>query len=236
MQLFDVFMMSFLGLISGGCLGWVCVRLLQGKKFYSLLISGGVLLCLLLIELLPEALNTYQANGVALGALTGIFGMALLNRFFHKNKRKNLFHSFVFLIVAIGVHNIPVGLTMGINTGVGDAGVQSSLYSVLFFHLLPEGIALFIPIFVYQYRWLMFLSAIFCLSLIIWIASWVGFHMPQVYTIRNSSWLMGVAIGTLGYGAIYEILIPAIKRISKVAALVILILTFMITFLYFRMM
>ncbi|SEB20929.1 ZIP Zinc transporter [Thalassobacillus cyri] len=168
--------------------------------------------------------------------MAGIFGMALFNRLLQLNRRKTTFHSFVFLIVAIGVHNIPVGLTMGINTGVDDTGVQSSLYTILFFHLLPEGMALFIPILVLQYRWLMFLCATFCLSLIIWIASWVGLQMPEVYTIRNYSWLMGVAIGTIGYGTIYEILIPAIKRTSKVAALAILSLTFMLTFFYFWLM
>ena len=132
--------------------------------------AGGVMISVVLIELLPEAMEYSNLAITVIGLIIGAFLVYILNNvmdkvsgskpekskvhntyeeFFHATdviaRKKSLMRSGMVLLFAIGLHNIPEGLAIGA-AGHHDISLGLTLAIVIGFHNLPEGMAVAAPL------------------------------------------------------------------------------------------
>ena len=119
----------------------------KGNKFKSCLLefSSGLMLCVIFLDLLPNALKLASILNIIIGILLGIMLMNITDSIVKSNKNNSLFHTGIILSVGIAMHNFPEGLAIGSSYNV-DTSLFLSLTLSIFAHDIPEGILLGIPL------------------------------------------------------------------------------------------
>ena len=170
----NIILMSILAGVIGMGLGGVITALFGSKtdKMISIFLSlaGGVMISIVLIELIPEAVEysniVVAVAGLAFGALmvmvlnNAIDKVSSLNKpkskihetyaeFFHSegvtDSKKSLLRSGIIMLFAIALHNIPEGLAMGA-AGYHDAALGLTIAIMIGLHNIPEGMAISAPL------------------------------------------------------------------------------------------
>ncbi|MCL2819943.1 MAG: ZIP family metal transporter [Oscillospiraceae bacterium] len=131
--------------------------------------SGGVMISIAFVELIPEAIELSGAAimvaGLFLGAVL-VFALHYLMdnishtggkskihdtfaEYFHSgdiiSNKPNMLRSGMIMIFAIGLHNVPEGLAMGA-AGNYDAKLGLTLAIIIGLHNIPEGMAVSAPL------------------------------------------------------------------------------------------
>ena len=170
----NIIIMSLFAGVVGMGLGGVLTAMFGSKtdKMISIFLSfaGGVMVSIVLIELIPEAIefsNTWIAViGLALGALMVMVLNNIMDKmsrsdkpnsklhetyadFFHSegitDSKKSMLRSGIIMLLAIALHNIPEGLAMGA-AGHHDASLGLTLALMIGLHNIPEGMAISAPL------------------------------------------------------------------------------------------
>ena len=169
----DIIILSLLAGVVGMGLGAVITALFGTRtdRMISIFLSlaGGVMISIVLLELLPEAIeysNMFIAVvGLVIGALmvlvlnsivdmvTSKNGAAKLHdnyaELFHSSEvignKKNMLRSGMIMLFAIALHNIPEGLAMGA-AGQHDAALGLTIAIMIAMHNVPEGMAIAAPL------------------------------------------------------------------------------------------
>ena len=175
----NIILMSLLAGAIGMGLGGAVTAVVGGKTdrmiaiFLSL--AGGVMISIVLIELIPEAIeysNIWIAVvGLGFGALLVMVLNSFLDKiyssgnpdsklhetfaeFFHTEgilseavplRKQSLLRSGMIMLFAIALHNIPEGLAMGA-AGYHDAALGLTLALMIGLHNIPEGMAISAPL------------------------------------------------------------------------------------------
>lgn len=208
--------LAFGGLLVGGTVG-ITARSMVTNQMYSLYaFCGGMLAGLLTFELIPETLSEYEMTGLFLGGSIGILLMVLLHMHFHhshhqEGREGEAWRSFLFLSLAIYIHNVPTGVAFGISMKNFDTAIPFLFAAVI--HHIPEGLALAIPFLFTRFHIIYFLLTITLLSLVLGVGTVLGSVLRSDH-IHLNSMLMGLAIGTLGYVTVNEMLLKAQKKMS----------------------
>ena len=133
-------------------------------------LAGGVMVSIVLIELIPEAIEYSSmwvtAVGLGLGALLVMVLNYVMDKissngnpdsklhetfaeFFHSegitDSKKGMLRSGMIMLFAIALHNIPEGLAMGA-AGYHDAALGFTLALMIGLHNIPEGMAISAPL------------------------------------------------------------------------------------------
>jgi len=133
-------------------------------------LAGGVMVSIVLIELIPEAIEYSNIGitviGLGLGALMVMGLNSVMDRiskpgkpesklhetyaeFFHSegitDNKKSMLRSGMIMLFAIALHNIPEGLAMGA-AGYHDAALGLTLALMIGLHNIPEGMAISAPL------------------------------------------------------------------------------------------
>jgi len=133
-------------------------------------LAGGVMVSIVLIELIPEAIEysniMVTVIGLGLGALMVMALNSVMDRiskpdkpesklhetyaeFFHSegitDNKKSMLRSGMIMLFAIALHNIPEGLAMGA-AGYHDAALGLTLALMIGLHNIPEGMAISAPL------------------------------------------------------------------------------------------
>ena len=171
----NIILMSLFAGVVGMGLGGAVTAIFGSKtdKMISIFLSlaGGVMVSIVLIELIPEAIE-YSNTGVAvIGLAFGALMVMVLNNvmdkisnsdkpkselhrtyaeFFHSdsitdNNKKSMLRSGMIMLFAIALHNIPEGLAMGA-AGYHDAALGLTLALMIGLHNIPEGMAISAPL------------------------------------------------------------------------------------------
>ena len=168
----NIILLSFLAGVVGMGLGGVITAIFgtRTEKMISVFLSlaGGVMASIVLLELIPEAVE-YSNIGVAVaGLVLGALMVMVLNNimdrvskthksklhesytdFFHStevvDRKKSMFRSGIIMLVAIALHNIPEGLAMGA-AGYHDAALGLTIAIMIGLHNVPEGMAVSAPL------------------------------------------------------------------------------------------
>ena len=170
----NIIILSLLAGVVGMGLGGVITSVFGNRteKMVSIFLSlaGGVMVSIVLIELLPEAIeysNIWVAViGLALGAVMVLALNNVMDRisktkkseakvhetyteFFHSegmtDNKKSMLRSGMIMLFAIALHNIPEGLAMGA-AGYHDAALGLTLALMIGLHNIPEGMAISAPL------------------------------------------------------------------------------------------
>ncbi|MDD5174430.1 MAG: zinc transporter ZupT [Candidatus Omnitrophica bacterium] len=119
-------------------------------------LSGGVMIYVSFVELLPSSINTIGAFKANLAFFEGIILMMLIDFFvpheyiaekikMDDNKQK-MMAAGIFTAIGIGIHNFPEGLAVFMSALV-DIKLGVALAIAIALHNIPEGIAVAMPIF-----------------------------------------------------------------------------------------
>jgi len=165
--------MSVLAGVVGMGFGGVLTALFGNKndKIISIFLSfsGGVMISISFVELIPEALELSSVLILVIGLFAGALLVWALHylmdnisrsggkskmhetfaEFFHSDdvisKKTKMLRSGLIMLFAIGLHNIPEGLAMGA-AGNYDARLGLTLAIIIGLHNIPEGMAVSAPL------------------------------------------------------------------------------------------
>ena len=170
----DILVLSILAGVVGMGLGSIITAIFGSKtdKMVSIFLSlaGGVMISIVLIELIPEAIEYSNTLITVIGVVLGVLMVMLLNNvmdrvtsskkqhstvhdsyteFFHTegltSKKKGMLRSGMIMLFAIALHNIPEGLAMGA-AGYVDISLGVTIAIMIGLHNIPEGMAIAAPL------------------------------------------------------------------------------------------
>jgi ZIP family zinc transporter len=212
---------AFGGLLLGGTVGVVTKQVMTKRMYHLYAFSGGVLFGLLGLELVPETFTEYPPIGPLLGVGIGFLLMILVHTYFHHHKsigkEQEAFQAFLFLSLAICIHNIPTGMAFG-SVLVHNEELAFTFLLAIVFHHIPEGLSLMIPFLFTRSTFSSFLGITLLLSAVLGLGTLLG-GLVQGESMPLQGVVMGMAIGTLGYVALCEMLLKAKKQIKLVSFL-----------------
>ncbi|WP_108672426.1 ZIP family metal transporter [Peribacillus acanthi] len=225
-----------IGIGGGGVLAW----LLKGyqrslSKIYA--ICAGMILAILLSEIIPEGIELGNFKVFILGVTTGIIIFELLHRMFHNviqsnnnYQKKSLIYTGMLLSLSISLHNFPIGISLG---ATNNTSIRKSLVQTIILHNIPEGIIMFLPLFLAGLGFLTWLLLTIFSTLPIAIGAFVGTQIGIDNTLLWS-YILALAVGIIFMVTIKEIFLVSIKKSYKVSIMISL-LSFILTFIYFYM-
>jgi len=170
----DIILMSLFAGVVGMGLGSVITAIFGSRteRMISIFLSlaGGVMISIVLIELIPEAIEYSNIWVTIVGLILGVLMVLFLHNiidkisqtkasksephetyadFFHSSemieKKKSMLHSGVIMLFAIALHNVPEGLALGA-AGYHDAALGFTLAIMIGLHNIPEGMAISAPL------------------------------------------------------------------------------------------
>jgi len=108
---------AFGGLLLGGILGFLTKQVTEQTRYSLYTFSAGVLIGILSFELVPETFANHDPLGPLLGIAGGMLLMMTLDIQSHQAEQKEnhqqFLQVFLFLSLAISIHNIPTGIAFG---------------------------------------------------------------------------------------------------------------------------
>ncbi len=143
------------GIVSGlGALPLLFIPDVPARIYSTLLgFSGGVMLGMATLVLLPRAADEGSAAAVLSGVVAGAVFVLLMEWALPHLEPHFGAHSFdpglrdaLLLAVAIAIHNVPEGLAMGLGYATGEEGVGPKLVVAVAFQNIPEGLAVALPL------------------------------------------------------------------------------------------
>ena len=168
-----IILLSLIAGVAGMGLGGLITALIGSRsdKVISVFLSfsGGVMISIAFVELIPEAIElsniTIMVLGLFLGALLVYSLHYLMDHFSHTggkseihesfaeyfhsgdmiSKKSNMLRSAMVMIFAISLHNIPEGLAMGA-AGNYNVKLGITLAIIIGLHNVPEGMAVSAPL------------------------------------------------------------------------------------------
>jgi ZIP family zinc transporter len=150
MDLLLIIFILVVGPILGSLIG---VSFNPSKRFlyYMLSFSGGVMIAISMLELVPESIRISSVPIAIIGILIGTVIMFIFGKFISNVHPKDdckcepgLFKSAILIITGIFIHNIPEGLAVAIGT-LSENGVTLFLAIAIAFHDIPESICTSVP-------------------------------------------------------------------------------------------
>jgi zinc transporter, ZIP family len=198
-----VFVFVFLGTFLGGGSLQLLKDVVFKRRKLVLLFSGGIILSLLLNEIIPEAIELFETKGIILGFIAGALLMKITDQFFHKGNKK----SFMFLVVALILHNLPTGVGVGLLINESSNSIFSSPFLLaMFFHHIPEGLALMSSALYGNVSFYLFTLTCLILAFFFGISALIGNAFLYLQNIKVNTLLMGTSIGTLSFVTLHEFL------------------------------
>lgn len=206
-----LFVMSFvfIGTWTGGGVLWFSQNRLVLRKDMILLLCGGILVGLLVLEIIPEALSNFEKKGLFLGLLAGVIVMFLVDHLVHPVNKTPFF----LLCIAFVLHNVPTGIGLGIYLNQDEGSLFSSPFlAAMFFHHIPEGLALMASAILGNVSFLLFTITTFLLAFLFGVSATFGNAFFEFQSIRASTLLMGTSIGTLCFITLHEFLGKSLRK------------------------
>jgi ZIP family zinc transporter len=198
----------FLGTNMGALVAFILYKMPMMKAQYLNLLCGVVLSALLVIELIPHALEEYGPISVAFGASLGVLMCMCLHELL-EGIPSLAYRSALFLTVAVAIHNVPAGLALG--SALDDQILSTSFIAAMLVHQIPEGLAIMAALLLSGRRrlpWLLFFIFSVLLSGIFLFSSNLGHSLELPF--KSNGLILGTAIGFLLFTAVWEFLLKNI--------------------------
>ncbi|MFJ8262624.1 ZIP family metal transporter [Rummeliibacillus sp. NPDC094406] len=215
------FMATAVGFGLGGVLA-IFFKKLQHKVSTINALCTGLILGLVCLEIAPESIYLGGKVVFTIGFLLGVLCFFQIHEVSHKftpsteNLQKDRFIQTGFLLaISITIHNFPLGIAFGSSQNLG---ISKPILQALILHNIPEGIAMFIPLFLAGLRFKMFLLITTIVSLPVAVGSIVGSVIGMKYPLLWS-FIISFALGIIVIVTIKEIFIEAVKHSSFVHAM-----------------
>ncbi|MFD1929504.1 ZIP family metal transporter [Sporosarcina siberiensis] len=198
-------------------------------------VCTGLILGLISFEIAPEAIQMGNWGIFSIGFFLGIVLFKLLHIGIQKKSMSlNKSHtSMYYLAIVFSLHNLPMGVVIG-SLELSDAG--QSLLKVIILHNIPEGMILFVPLFLAGSGMIKMLFISFLVSSPVAIGALLG----EVMHLSNDllwAFLMSLVVGMIYMVTMKEILPQSIRHSSNRYSVVVAVITFFLMgsyMLYFK--
>lgn len=160
--------------------------------------AGGIMLTIVMVDLLPEAVESSSIFHAFLGTLLGFVILRVLSKFFSRYvKGQEYIQTGILLAVGISLHNFPEGLAIGAGcAATSELGVGLALIMML--HNFPEGLSMATPMNVGGWR----PAKIFLLTLLPGIPMGIGACAGAIIGYVSPIFL-AITLGFSGGGMLY---------------------------------
>lgn len=209
-SLFTLFMIGFGGLMIGSFAGRMAFTYYEHRLEALYLICGGMLIGVTSLELIPESIRTYSFWALLAGASSAVFLCVWTEQAVHVKYSEISYLPVIAFVLAIIFHNVPVGVALGMTL---KDGIGESLLLALFIHHLPEGVALYILMRMNRIHRIVLIITAGVITIVLTAAAWVGGISDHSSLINGI--FMGIAIGSLSYVAIHEMIGQVVGKVSK---------------------
>lgn len=215
------FVTTTIGLSIGGLIALFLNRFQQSiATTYAL--CAGMIIGLVYFEIAPESIKLGGWILFITGFLTGIFLFFIIHKASHRifrntdKQNKNLYiRTGLFLMFSISLHNFPLGIAFGSSQNMG---LSNSVLQTIILHNIPEGIAMFTPLFLAKVKFHASVLFAIIVSLPVGmgaiLGSNIGLDHPLLWSLIISS-----AIGMMIIVTIKEIYFEALNQSSVVYSL-----------------
>ncbi|WP_347552692.1 ZIP family metal transporter [Pseudalkalibacillus hwajinpoensis] len=209
--LINLFFIGFGGLILGSAAGLWAYTYYQHRLEALYLICGGMLIGVISLELIPESVQLFNFWALLVGVSLSLSLFICMDSALHVKFSEKSYLPLIAFVFAILSHNIPVGIALGMNSNSGEFGM--ALLLALFIHHLPEGVALYILTRISGINGVFVLVAACVVTIVLALSAWLGLESLQSNHVNGI--FMGIAIGSLSYVAIHEIIGKVKGRVFK---------------------
>lgn len=231
------YLSTSLGILIGGGIAWL-FKGFENRIDTIYGICTGAIFSLLILEILPESLETggwlFSVLGLSLGIITfetlhnGIHNHQSFNS---KSKKKMYIRTGLLLMLSVSIHNLPMGILLGVNQ---ESEFTLTLLQTLFFHSIPEGIILFTPLFLAGMNIMLWLITSFSVSipvaLGVFIAPLMGIDYQFISTI-----LISFTAGIILMVTVWEVLLPLLNKSPGLRLLFSILIGLVVMGLYLKL-
>lgn len=194
----------FLSLLIGLIIASLAYHILQKRyERVFMFLCGLLLVCLLLFEIIPESLESFEPVSLLLGIIIGCFFYNLSSNI-HSHSQQS---SIIPLFVALFLHTIPLSLTLG--SLLTKSAFTLPLTTSIIIHHIPEGFALTTLFLVQQKKLTGLLLSFLSLSICFVFFVWIGKHFMVLPRIQGI--IMGIFICLLGTTSLKEFILSSFK-------------------------
>ncbi|WP_052222718.1 ZIP family metal transporter [Clostridium homopropionicum] len=169
--------------------------------------AAGLMLSIVMIDLIPEAINKINFFNAMIFALMGMLIIMLIDLISDKNKMFSDSHLKIAFMAALGlmIHNFPEGIIMGAGfLANAELGIKMSILIAI--HDVPEGIAVAAPLMASNKAAYKIMTYAFITALPTVLGSWLGVFLGSISEVVLGECL-GVASGVMLY-VIFGQMIP----------------------------
>lgn len=228
------FLATFIGVGIGGVIAYFINGLSRSiGTIYA--VCTGLILGLISFEIAPEAIQMGNWGVFSIGFILGVLLFKFLHKGIHKKSIsiKKTHRSTLFLAIILSFHNLPMGVVIG-TLEQSDAG--KSILKAIILHNIPEGMILFVPLFLTGSGMIKMLFISFLVSSPVAIGALLG----EIIHLNNDflwAFLMSLVVGMIYMVTMKEILPESIRHSSNRYSLVVVVITFFIMgsyMLYFK--
>lgn len=204
----------FLGLLFGGYMTFFINKKWKMNHQSIHLFCGGLLLGLITFDLIPEALVRLDHLGVFIGISSGVLLILTIDRFFRQfnHKAQTGWSAFILLFLALYTHSIPTGFALGLSFFNEEVDTFYLTIAIVLHHI-PEGVILMGAILQNKLSSTIFWISCAILSFGVGLTTFAGQTIPVV-PLKFYTLVIGAAIGTISYIALYEIIWKSIGTVS----------------------
>ncbi|WP_232843483.1 ZIP family metal transporter [Sporosarcina beigongshangi] len=216
----------FISVSVGGIFAWIVSKLFQQTTQGLSLLCGGFLVGLLILDIIPTALQMYQSFGIVHGALIGYLLFQVLHQLSHPTTVQT--PSIYLLTIALLLHTIPLSVTIGNALGDSTFGITITASTIL--HHLPEGFALTTALLSQgKQLWcllLVFISLSLCFSLFIWLGHYINL------TNHAQAILLGISISLLATTSLSEFILQHRRALPIDSFLIYILMGYLLSTLF----
>jgi len=174
--------------------------------------SAGLMISIVIFDLIPEALNTWDYFGVLIFLLLGVLIVYFIDK--NTNSIDINMHKKVAFMTALGLilHNFPEGILMGVGFQAGSRlGLKMAI--IISIHDIPEGIAVATPLIASKEKKSKTLFYVFLTAVPTLFGVFLGFYIANI-SKNFLSMLLSLASGIMIYVVCAE-MIPESRNLGN---------------------
>jgi ZIP family zinc transporter len=204
-------MISLIGTMIGASIGVILKKPSNRILGFILGFAGGLMLAIVVFELIPDCIKSWDLLCTMLFCIIGILITLLIDSFFSQKNNINMYGKVAFMTAfGLMIHNFPEGIIMGAGFLAGQSlGIKMSI--IIAIHDIPEGMAVAAPLMVTNVKPGRILFYVLITALPTVLGAWIG-----IFTAGISKNALAICLAVASGIMLYTVCGELLPESSKV--------------------